>query len=240
MVSPVRGSYGSSPVPESYHRLSGQPRRSRRRKAVPVHRRLLKSLVPLVGAAALIAAPIAFAAPASAAGISAAVIAPDESIPFDEDLNHVEYWEEYLAEEEGIDAWCAKNEDIGDPFTIPSIDEIWDAEEGENWDDYDYVLAVLKGGAAEGAHELYWEPSEGDELSHADAGNSHVILCIAELEDEPTPPVTTPPVTGPVVETDRVADTGSAAGLGLAAAATALVAGIGAMMFGRRRQGSHR
>ncbi len=33
------------------------------------------------------------------------------------------------------------------------------------------------------------------------------------------PPVTKPPVTGPVVETDRVADTGSTAGLGMAAAA---------------------
>ena len=45
---------------------------------------------------------------------------------------------------------------------------------------------------------------------------------------------------GPVVETERVADTGSTAGLGMAAAATALAAGLGAMAFSRRRQGNHR
>ena len=54
------------------------------------------------------------------------------------------------------------------------------------------------------------------------------------------PPVTKPPVTGPVVETDRVADTGSTAGLGMAAAATALAAGLGAMALSRRRPGHPR
>lgn len=211
-----------------------------------MHRRVLKSLLPLVGAAALIAAPIALAAPASASSVTTAVITPDETVPFDEDLNHPEYWEEYLAEVEDIDAWCVKDDTIDKPYTIPAIDDAFELAAGESADDYAYVLAVLKGGADEFANELYWEPSAGDQLSHSNAGNSHVILCIAALEAQPTPPATTkppttkPPVTGPVVETDRVADTGSAADLGLALAAAALVAGAVAMTVSRRRQGAHR
>lgn len=113
------------------------------------------------------------------------------------------------------------------------------------------MLAVLKGGANQQgneANELYFFPYAGDQLSHATSGNSHVILCIAEIEEptepeepeEETPTKPKPPVKGPVVETDRVADTGSAAGLGLAAAATVLVAGAGVLVVSRRRQGAHR
>lgn len=229
-----------------------------------MHRRVLKSFAPLVGAAALIAAPIAFAAPASAA-----VIAPDETIPFDPELLDPAAWEEILGEEEDIDAWCESFGEIPTPVDIPEIEDLFELGSDEDPADFGYVLAVLTGTSiwqgeetepteeestqesapteedvrlAPSGHELYWEPSVGDELVHADEDNAELILCIAEFEEEttPTPPVSKPPVTGPVVETDRVADTAPAAGLGLAAAATGLVAGAGALLVGRRRQGSHR
>lgn len=208
-----------------------------------MHRRLLKPLAAVIGAAALMVAPIALAAPASAASIIAAPIDPDETWEHEPEYNDPVFWEEWIYEELEVEAWCVKEEPIDKPYTIPAIEDLFELEEGEDYDDYAYILAVLKGGAnQEGndANELYFDPSAGDELSHATSGNSHVILCIAELEDEPTPPVTTPPVTGPVVETDRVADTGPVAGVGMAAGAAALIAGVGAMMFGRRRQGNHR
>lgn len=210
----------------------------------------LKPLATVMGAAALMVAPVALAAPSFAAAIVAAPLVPDETMPHSPELNNPETWEQWLLDEEGIVASCTKEEPIDKPYTIPEIDELFEVDEDDN---VAYVLAVLKGGANQegnAANELYWEPEAGDELSHTTSGNSHVILCIAEYEDETTPPpsttppvttppVTTPPVTGPVVETDRAADTGPAAGLGLAAVAAALVAGAGAMMFGRR-QGNHR
>ncbi len=219
-----------------------------------MHRRVIKSLVPLVGAAALVAVPLALAAPASAAPIMSAVLVPDDTMPFDEDRNHEGYWEDFLWEEEGIEALCVKEPEeesesnLADPYTIPEIDELFEAEEGV---ELEYALAVLKGGAGQDpekdAHELYWWPEAGDQLSHTWYGNSHVILCATEVEpeepevpEEETPTKPKPPVKGPVVETDRVADTGSAAGLGLAAAATVLVAGAGVLVVSRRRQGDHR
>lgn len=106
-----------------------------------------------------------------------------------------------------------------------------------------YVLAVLKGGADQpgnDANELYWEPEAGDELSHATKGNSHVILCIAELEEESSTPTPSEPTkTGPVVETDRVGGTGSSDAVGILAAG-AVVAGAGALVLSRRRQGTRR
>lgn len=211
-----------------------------------MHRRVLKSLAPLVGAAALIAAPIAFAAPAAAA-----VIAPDETIPFDSELLDPAAWEDILAEEEDIDALCESFGDIPTPVDIPDIEQLFELGPDTDPADFGYYLAVLstipdpESEEDPAGLELYWEPSVGDELEHAAGDNGEVILCIAEFEDEPTvtPTPTTsakPTVTGPVVETDRVADTGPAAGLGMAAAATALVAGAGALFVGRRRQGSHR
>ncbi len=138
--------------------------------------------------------------------------------------------------------------EIEDAFAASDIEEAFPETDIE---DLAYVIAVVKAGSGEEASEVVWEPMAGDELSHSnEKENSHIILCIAEVEDETTPPtstppttkppVTKPPVTGPVVETDRVADTGSAAGLGLALGATALVAGAGAMIVSRRRQGAHR
>ena len=54
-----------------------------------------------------------------------------------------------------------------------------------------------------------------------------------------TPPhTTTPPKTGPVVETDRPSDGGPGLGV-LTAAGALLVAGMGAALLARRRQGDH-
>jgi hypothetical protein len=98
---------------------------------------------------------------------------------------------------------------------------------------------------------VWWAPkaAQGNTVTAVAGQNLEVILCIAEYADEvspsPSPTVSTKPsvkptVTGPVVETDRVADSASVPGLGLAAAGTALVAGAGALVLSRRRQGSHR
>lgn len=211
--------------------------------------RLLKPFVPLVGAAALIAAPVAFAAPAFAA-----VIEPDDSIPFDPELLDPTVWEDILAEEEDVDAWCESFGDIRTPLYIPDVIDAFQLPEDAEPADFGYYLAVLAGFPEEGTEEdpdleLYWEPSVGDEIEHAAGQNLEVILCVAEYEDEvspsPSPTVSTKPsvkptVTGPVVETDRVGDSASVPGLGLAAAGTALVAGAGALVLSRRRQGSHR
>ena len=107
-------------------------------------------------------------------------------------------------------------------------------------------------------NQAWWAPkaAQGNTVTAVAGKNiSHVILCTVPKKTTTPPPrtsppvtkppvtkppVTKPPVTGPVVETDRVADTGSAAGLGMAAAATVLAAGLGAVAFSRRRQGNHR
>ncbi|GAA4401807.1 hypothetical protein GCM10023168_11770 [Fodinibacter luteus] len=208
-----------------------------------MHRRVIKSLIPLVGAAALVAAPIALAAPASAA-------------PVDPDENKTWFWENYLLEEEGILALCVNEGSPETPFVVPEIEDFFTDEQIDevfgDVDDADlaYVLGVVKAGGGEDASEVVVEPEVGDKLAHSNKkDNSHVILCIAELEPEepeepeeetPGKPKPKPPVKGPVVETDRVSDSGSAAGLGLAAAATALVAGAGVIVVSRRRQGDHR
>lgn len=208
-----------------------------------MHRRVLKSLAPLVGAAALIAAPIAFAAPAAAA-----VIEPDQIIPFERELLDPATWEDIFAEEDGVDTWCESFGDIPTPVEIAEIDDAFELPGDADPADFGYYAAVLAGFPEQGDKgepdlELYVEPLPGDELEHAAGQNVEVILCIAEFEDEATSspsPSVKPTVTGPVVETDRVADTGPAAGLGMATAATALIAGAGALFAGRRRQGSHR
>lgn len=209
--------------------------------------RVLKPFVPLVGAAALITAPVAFAAPAFAA-----VIEPDESIPFDPELLDPTVWEDILAEEEDIDAWCESFGDIPTPVDLPEIADLFELPEDAEPADFGYYLAVLAGFPAEGEEddpdlELFWEPSVGDELEHSAGQNVEVILCIAEYEDEASPspspstkPSVKPTVTGPVVETDRVADSAPVSGLGLAAAGAALAAGAGVLVLSRRRQGSHR
>jgi hypothetical protein len=245
--------------------------------------RIAKSLLPLVGAAALVVAPVAFAAPASA--------------DVDPAANKASFWEDYLYEEEGMAALCTKVEPVATPYTVPDIEDVFDADSieesfpGVDAEDLEYILGVVKAGSGEGSNELVWEPVAGDELAHSEHENSHLILCIARFAEEPSPspsttssatpsatasatptatpsatpsatasatpsattttaapsvttststhPATTKPATGPVIETDRTASE-SAGGLGLAAAAAALLAGAGAFLVGRRRQGSHR
>ncbi|HOB80631.1 MAG TPA: hypothetical protein PLO87_07440 [Ornithinibacter sp.] len=128
-----------------------------------------------------------------------------------------------------------------------------------------YALVTSKAGNENALEEgqypnqVWWAPkaAQGNTVTAVAGKNiSHVIWCTIPKKTTTTPPprtsppvtkppvtkppVTKPPVTGPVVETDRVADTGSAAGLGMAAAATVLAAGLGAVAFSRRRQGNHR
>ena len=205
-----------------------------------MHRRLVTSFASIMGAAALVATPLALVAPAAqAAPVVSAVIPPDETWDFDEDYNHEEFWEQFLAEEEDIDALCVKEEPVSDPYTIPEISELFDVPEDV---EAAYVLAVVKGGADQDdndAIELYWEPEAGDQLSHATKTNSFVILCIAELEDETSTPTPSKTPTGPVVETDGVAPAGSPNVLAPIAAG-AILAGAGALLLGRHRQGTHR
>lgn len=199
-----------------------------------MHRRFTKSLATVMGAAALMVAPIALIAPAAQAEH---VLTPDYTLENDDFYNNEDNWAEELAkDEELVDVMCEKIEGaaLTDPFLLPELAP-----------DRFYVLAVVKGGSGDDANEVYEEPEAGHYLSHATAGNSHIILCTADTIVVTTPPVTTPPttkppVTGPVVETDRVADTGSSANLGLAAAAIALIAGLGGIVVSRRRQGAHR
>jgi hypothetical protein len=249
--------------------------------------RIAKSLVPLVGAAALVVAPVVLAAPASA--------------DVDPAANKASFWEDYLYEEEGMAALCTKVEPVATPYSVPDIEDLFDADSieesfpGVDADDLEYILGVVKAGSGDDANELVWEPVAGDELAHSEHENLHLILCIARFAEEPSPspsttssatpsatasatptatpsatpsatlsatasatpsattttaapsvttststhPTTTKPATGPVIETDRTASE-SAGGLGLAAAAAALLAGAGAFLVGRRRQGSHR
>ncbi len=116
-------------------------------------------------------------------------------------------WEDILAEEEDIDAWCESFTEIPTPVDLPDIEELFEFGADEDPADFGYYLAVLSAYDDPQSEEdpadieLYWEPSVGDELEHADGQNFEVILCIAEFEDEPTPSPTVsvqPTVTGPV------------------------------------------
>jgi hypothetical protein len=199
-----------------------------------MRRRLLKSVASVMGAAALVVAPMALLAPSAQA--DGHVLTPDDEvahIPGDapEGTNHVEFWVKYLDEERDIaGATCVKENGPNEAtFEIPA------APSGTM-----YVLAVTKAGAGDEANLVFFDPMAGDVVPGVDDKDiSHYILCTVPKTTTP-PPSTNPPVTGPPVETDRVADTGSAAGLGLALGATALVAGAGAMIVSRRRQGAHR
>ena len=196
-----------------------------------MHRRFVKSLASVMGAAALVIAPAALLAPAAQANH---VLTPDEVLENDPFYNNEDNWVGVLEEEGFVNVECEKIEGaaLTDPFLIPELED----------EDRFYVVAVVKGGSGDDANEVYNEPEAGHYLSHGSAGNSHIILCTAEEEDEtstPTPSKTTPTKTGPVVETDRVADTGSTTALGVIAGG-ALIAGAGALFLSRRREGAHR
>ncbi len=199
-----------------------------------MHRRFVKSLASVMGAAALVIAPVALLAPAAQA---AHTLEPDDVLPNDPYFNNEDNWVIELEKDGFVNVECEKIEGaaLTDPFLIPELAD----------EDRFYVVAVVKGGSGDEANELYFEPEAGHYLSHGSAGNSHIILCTAEEEDEtstPTPSKSTPGTptkTGPVVETDRVSDTGSTTALGVIAGG-ALIAGAGALFLSRRREGAHR
>ena len=200
-----------------------------------MHRRFVKSLASVMGAAALVIAPVALLAPAAQADHT---LEPDGVLPNESFFNNEDTWVDVLEEDGFVNVECVKIEgaELTDPYLIPELED----------EDRFYVVAVVKGGSGDDANEVYEEPEAGHYLSHTDEANSHIILCTAEEEDDtstPTPskttPGTTPTKTGPVVETDRVDETGSTSALGVIAGG-ALVAGAGALFLSRRRQGAHR
>ncbi|MDF3046845.1 MAG: hypothetical protein K0R30_3073 [Ornithinibacter sp.] len=192
-----------------------------------MHRRLVRSVATMMGAAALVVAPIALLAPAAQADH---VLTPDSFLPGEPEYNDEDNWAAQLEEDGFVNVVCIKveGEELTDPYLIPELED----------EDRAYVLAVVKAGNTAKANEIYEEPEAGHYLSHATSENSHIILCSAELEDDTSTPTPSKP-TGPVVETDRVADTGSTTALGVFAAG-AMIVGAGALFLSRRRQGAHR
>ena len=162
---------------------------------------------------------------------------PDLTLPNQPELNQPETFEAWLLSEYDIVATCEKIEPVDDPFIVPP-----QPSEDEEWS-----LVVVKGGSGDAANELWFYPQPGWELSHATAGNSHVIVCTSDVEDEETTTstttthttttttTTTTPVTGPVVETDRPAG-GDYGQLGLFAGAAVALAAAGGLALNRRRQ----
>ena len=226
--------------------------------------RIVTAVASVLGAAAVVAVPVALVAPAQGAPILASQHEPT-TWPGTSEANQEEFWEDFLTDRGYEDVECVKYESPDDPFVVPPLSD----------EDRVYVLAVVKAGSGAEANQLYWHPNAGDELTHSKE-ISHVILCTAEEEvvttsppvtttppttttppvtttppTTTTPPVTTtppttttpphtttPPNTGPVVETDRPSDGGPGLGV-LAAAGALLVAGMGAALLARRRQGDH-
>lgn len=208
-------------------------------------RRLTALLLPPLAAATLVAVPISVSAPAAAAGIGAAVIEPDRTQPFDYDVMSASALD---SKYEGFPVHCVAVRDVSTPYVIPEIDAAFSMPDERA---YRYLEVYLAGPGGEAGDlgeeaqvatviEHYDAPSAGDSVVHQDGVNADAVLCITWPESQTTPSTDQPSVTGPVVETDRVADSGSAARLGLAAAATALVTAAGAVFVGRRRQGVHR
>lgn len=205
-----------------------------------MHRRFLKSLATVMGAAALIVAPMALLAPSAQASMVLDETNTDDTVPFIKGpsptgTNHVAYWVDYLADKGINGATCTKVTPSEDTKTwvIPP------APEGT-----EYVLVTSKAGSGESANLVWWAPkaAEGNTVTAVEGKNiSHVIWCTVPKKTTTPPVTTTPPThsTPPVVDTDRVS-TGSGANLGLYGAAAALLVGAGAIVAGRRRQGAHR
>ena len=194
-----------------------------------MHRSLAKTLAALAGAAALIVAPLfVFLAPAQS-----------QEIPYGNEANVASFWVDWLEDQGYTNVQCTKDDSpVADPYPVP--------------DDKDYLLIVIKGGSGPGSNELFWNPDADDELSHSSAGNSHVILCTGDKPSTSTSTTTststkttststktTSTHTGPVVETDRPSD-GGAANVALVAGVATVLAGAGALVLSRRRQGDHR
>ncbi len=187
-----------------------------------MHRRLVNSFATMMGASALLAASLALAAPAHAAVVAAeqAFLEPDDVVPFSLEATEEDYWERYLAEKGYAYAMCTKDDSPGDsPYEVPNLR---------------IVLAVVilnDGLEVETANEVYLRPPAGSLIEHD--GLLHVFVCTPEQQGP------LPTSTAPVIETDRVGDTGGSTAAVVVAAGT-LTAGAGALLLSRRRQGAHR
>jgi hypothetical protein len=187
-----------------------------------MNRRLVRSFATMMGASALLVAPIALAAPAHAAVVAAEqeFLEPDDVVPFSMEANEEDFWERYLAGEGYALAMCTKDDSPGDsPYEVP---------------DLRLVLAVVllnDGLELETANEVYMRPPAGGLIEHE--GLLHVMVCTPEQQG----PLPTSPA--PVVETDRVGDNGGT-NAAVVLAAGAMTAGAGALFLSRRRQGAHR
>ena len=195
--------------------------RPRRKVGASMHRRLVKSFATMMGASVLLVAPIALGAPALAAVVAAeqVFLEPDDVVPFSIEATDPDFWERYLADEGYADAVCSKDDSPGDsPYEVP---------------DLRIVLAVVilnDGMEMDTANEVYLRPPTSGLIEHD--GLLHAIVCT------PGQPGPLPTSTAPVVETDRVGDTGGIH-VALVLAAGAIAAGAGALLLGRRRQRVH-
>ena len=187
-----------------------------------MHRRLVKSFATMMGASALLVAPLALSAPAHAGVVTAeqAFLEPDDVVPFSFKATQEDYWEGYLSGVGYANAMCTKDDNPGDsPYAVPNLR---------------IVLAVVilnDGLEMDTANEVYLRPPTSGLIAHE--GLLHVMVCTPE-QDGPLPTSTTP-----VVETDRVGDTGGT-NAALVLAAGAMTAGAGALFLIRRRQGAAR
>ena len=208
-----------------------------------MRQRIITAVASVIGAAAVVAAPIALLAPAQGAPVPASNHEPS-TWPHSNEANQTGYWVDFLEDQGYDDVVCVKDEIQGN-----ESDEVWVVPELDD-EGRVYVLAVVKGGAKDSANQLYWRPVAGQELTHPTKGISHVILCTADkvTTSSPKPKTSTAPPTkhtptktGPRVETDRPAE-GGGPGAGLLAAGGALLAlaGIGAVVLDGRRRGEHR
>ena len=194
---------------------------------------------------ATIAAMIGFLALSASA---TAAVAQDDDVPFGNDANQKEFWEDYFEAEGFLDVECETVEPVDTPYIMP------DAPDDKEW-----IALVIKAGSGEGSNEIIYDPDAGEPYDHSTKDNSHVIQCTGTestptstptptptptmtptptptptMTPTPTPTPTVPP-TGPVVETDIPADSGpSAALLGLGALAVLGLAGAGLRMAARR------
>ena len=201
-----------------------------------MHRRLVKTLATLIGAAALVVAPIALLAPSASAEV---LTTPDDRVEGTAEHNQADWWQNaYLPSLKPpiTGATCTKISPGGTTYTLPALPA-----------GTEYAIVVTKAAdenalpPGEKANWVFWSPEAGDIVTAVQGkGISHVIVCtIKSTSSTPSTPGTPTKPTGPVVETDRVADTGSSTGLGLLAAG-AVIAGVGAIVLSRRRQGAHR
>ena len=112
------------------------------------------------------------AAAVGAAGIISATTAQAEEFPFDPAKNQPGYWEDYF-KVEGID--CKKTENPGTPYIL-----------GEPGEGLEWYAVIVKGGAHEDSHKVYYDVEAGAEIVHPSKGNSHVIACTVPVgDDEP-------------------------------------------------------